>query len=42
MKYLAMKLYDFSGAALAMFAVMTDCLLNPFEAFDVDIYGNCL
>ncbi|MGM9768610.1 MAG: FAD-dependent oxidoreductase [Candidatus Cryptobacteroides sp.] len=26
----------------AMFAVLADCLLNPFEAFDVDIYGNCL
>ncbi|MGM9789261.1 MAG: FAD-dependent oxidoreductase [Candidatus Cryptobacteroides sp.] len=27
---------------LPWLAVMTDCLLNPFEAFDVDIYGNCL
>ena len=26
----------------AMYALLTDCLLNPFDAFDVDIYGNCL
>ena len=26
----------------AMFAVLTDCLLNPFEAFDVDVYGNVI
>ncbi|MGN1233595.1 MAG: FAD-dependent oxidoreductase [Candidatus Cryptobacteroides sp.] len=26
----------------AMFAVLTDCILNPFDYFDVDIYGNCL
>ena len=27
---------------MAMFAVLTDCLLNPFEAFDVDVYGNVI
>ena len=26
----------------AMFAVLTDCILNPFEAFDVDVYGNVI
>lgn len=26
----------------AMFAVLTDCLLNPFEAFEVDVYGNVI
>lgn len=26
----------------AMYALLTDCLLSPFEAFEVDIYGNCL
>ena len=42
-----MKLYDFAGALASMmvtggkdFSVRK--LLNPFEAFDVDIYGNCL
>ena len=26
----------------AMFAVLTDCILNPFDAFDVDVYGNVI